>query len=613
VNRTTKRMAAVAGRAASSPAGCAGLLLAFALSLAGCEAEPAVVPTPQTKVEQLASRDDLTLALDGLRKLAQAPDQQSTQRTIFYFNQWLASAKPGAGDWKADRMLENLPLALKSTPGLERLDKLEFTMPDLRHLQTCLWAHDVAQRSRRTQVPPELAEWLKSVESQIGVTEAEQLATAERLFDWTICSMQLDPLPPPPKGPVATAGAAAEPVTPAALGEPGPGYRHMPLDLLMQGRGDAWERARVFILLCRQANIDAVMLGLMDNDSPAPRGWLPAVLLGDQLYLFDTSLGLPLPGPGGKGIAALSQVIGDPALLRQLDVEGEPPYPVTKDDLRIVALIDADPESLAHRMQLLQTALPAEQHLILSTHPSLLEPRLRKCQGVGQVSLWRVPLEAVLYTIGRMQAVSGDPEAAMKLRLELGTFDPNYPLSKGRNLHLQGRYEFADQEPGARRMYLDSRLPDQEILAIRNSEIVRTAHGLQQYLPEDPALQQQALEALTSVAFTRKHHATYWLGLTYHEAGNHSAAIEWLAERTMQAVPPSPWIPGARYNLARCYEDLGQWEAASNWLLSDKDSPQRHGNLLRAKWIAEQHPAESPQPASSSAAQATSATPTSTK
>ena len=46
--------------------------------------------------------------------------------------------------------------------------------------------------------------------------------------------------------------------------------------------------------------------------------------------------------------------------------------------------------------------------------------------------------------------------------------------------------------------------------------------------------------------------------------------------------PPSPWTPGARYNLARCYEQLGQSSLARQWLESDKESPQRHGNLLRA-------------------------------
>ena len=37
------------------------------------------------------------------------------------------------------------------------------------------------------------------------------------------------------------------------------------------------------------------MLAVKDADgNEVP--WLPAVLLGDQLYLFDSQLGLPIPG-----------------------------------------------------------------------------------------------------------------------------------------------------------------------------------------------------------------------------------------------------------------------------------------------------------------------------
>jgi TolA-binding protein len=89
----------------------------------------------------------------------------------------------------------------------------------------------------------------------------------------------------------------------------------------------------------------------------------------------------------------------------------------------------------------------------------------------------------------------------------------------------------------------------------------------------------------TDIAREGKFHATFWLGLTYYEAGKYEAATEWLGERTVQVSPPSPWTPSARYNLARCYEQLGRIDLARQWLESDQDSPQRHGNLLRAKGL----------------------------
>jgi hypothetical protein len=62
--------------------------------------------------------------------------------------------------------------------------------------------------------------------------------------------------------------------------------------------------------------------------------------------------------------------------------------------------------------------------------------------------------------------------------------------------------------------------------------------------------------------------------------------VEWLNERVIGAPLPSPWLPGARYNLARSYEALGETEKAIALYEAD-DSPQRHGNRLRAKWLAE--------------------------
>ena len=50
----------------------------------------------------------------------------------------------------------------------------------------------------------------------------------------------------------------------------------------------------------------------------------------------------------------------------------------------------------------------------------------------------------------------------------------------------------------------------------------------------------------------------------------------------LDASPDGPWTNGARYNLARCYEQMGQLDKAQQLYLID-ESPQRHGNLIRAR------------------------------
>ena len=87
---------------------------------------------------------------------------------------------------------------------------------------------------------------------------AEKLNVPVEYFN-PLRNIQLDPLPPVPRDPLATAGAG-ETIMPSARGEVGPGYAHLPIEILLYGHGDAQERARIFILLCRQVGIDAVML-----------------------------------------------------------------------------------------------------------------------------------------------------------------------------------------------------------------------------------------------------------------------------------------------------------------------------------------------------------------
>jgi Anaphase-promoting complex, cyclosome, subunit 3 len=583
---------------ASVLASAAGYLLAFSEALlTGCKPPAPVVPVQQTAKGPSESDTAMTLALDALRKLAEGIDTQPIQRTIFYLNQWLATHEPAKASWQEDKLLDTLPRTLRvdlGTPGLERLHQLQFAIDDIAYLQQTLWLHDIATRVRREPSPPELKLWLKVIESNVGLPEAEQLATAERLFDWTIRNLQLDPLPPPPKAPEATAGSkSSDAVDPALQGQLGPGYGHVPLQSLLYGHADAHERARIFILLCRQAGIDAVMLGLEEKASPVPRAWTPAILVGRKLYLFEPSLGLPIPGPDGKGIASLDQIAADPKLLRQLDVEGTP-YPIAEKDLaNVIALIDAEPAALSRRMQLLQTALPSSSRLALSIQPSQLEPKLRATKALGTASpcrLWRVPLEAILYQFGYQQVAQRDPRAFQEFSRLNAVFAPNQPLAKARNLHLQGRFETKDDKPAARSLYLTCRPPDREIDALKTSEFFRKSQGLDQALPENPAQREAALDNLIAIARLGKFNATYWLGLTYVEDGKCETAIEWLGQRTVQTAPPSPWTPGARYNLARCYEQLGKFDLAREWLESDNDSPQRAGNLLRSKWLAQQHP-----------------------
>jgi hypothetical protein len=81
-----------------------------------------------------------------------------------------------------------------------------------------------------------------------------------------------------------------------------------------------------------------------------------------------------------------------------------------------------------------------------------------------------------------------------------------------------------------------------------------------------------------------KQNASFWLGLVQYETANYESAVYWLKDRTLEASDGGPWTSGARYNLARTYDRQGSFEQARQLLLLD-DSPQKHGNLLRARYL----------------------------
>jgi hypothetical protein len=97
--------------------------------------------------------------------------------------------------------------------------------------------------------------------------------------------------------------------------------------------------------------------------------WACGVDIGDDrgLYLFDPRLGMPLPGPDGKGIATLREVVAHPELLDRLKVPDGPKYDVTPKDAA---------ESKAYLFCPLNAMSPRMRHLQDELLPPSVEVRL---------------------------------------------------------------------------------------------------------------------------------------------------------------------------------------------------------------------------------------------
>jgi hypothetical protein len=572
------------------------LLLA---GLVGCREESA----PQSRLPQAPvaapqlERDHFAVAVDFLKQRDEHNLDRSAGQTNYYLNRWVRdqTADPR---WMIDRrMLNTLPDAIKRAPATKELTSdralalLEFHPSDVLFLEENRWLHAIAQWAGQQPPLAPLAPWIK--DSGLSAKSARNLTSCIALFDWTVRNIQLEELRPYPKQAVAGPQSAQEGDAsmadwpPSMRGVPGPGYDKYPWHVLLYGRGDAYQRARIFSLLARQLRIEVVMLGI-DRKTGRAEEWLPAVLLDKQLFLFDTELGLPIPGPGGLGIATLAQVIADPRLLESLDVGDKYRYRVRRADLnKVVVLLDASAEYLSQRMRLVEQNLDAADQMILSVSTADLRQELDGCQGVTDVRLWAVPLETNMYQQTRMMMLATNQEMQWQEFLDHGVFQGLGTVVRGRRQHLLGNFEKQGDKLGATALYLVARMSDSQIAEMKTNRDLQKSLGLEKTLGMPDREWEQRLQQVQRLQVESKQHAGYWLGLTHLEEKDYEVAANWLKVRTLESDPDGPWTTGARYNLARCYEAMGRIEEARQLFLID-ESPQRHGCLLRARQLEAQ-------------------------
>ncbi|HKD38244.1 MAG TPA: hypothetical protein VKB78_15630 [Pirellulales bacterium] len=346
---------------AASVLGIAGLLF-----VSGCPSTSgSSTSTATTVTTASASQFRGPLLHNGLHVLTHLEnfDQEpALEQVIDRLNQW-ARTQTGEVDWKPDPLIATLPKQYQNAIWFEKLDDKSFDHDlDGTFLMEARWLRDISDHAR-------------------GRT-TDDLAVAEALFDWTIRNIELIDVPAKP---TAAQALLAKLVN-----------RRLPADVILHGHGTMTQRAWVFMLLGRQQQLDIVMLAVPDPDRGGqPRPWLPALLYKGQLYLFDTSLGLPIPGPGGKGIATLAQAAEDESILKNLDLDEAHHYPIKAAEAKqAMAFIEASPGYLSRRMRLLESQLVSQEKMVLTASPKQIAKQLKDVAHLSpDVKLWTLPYE----------------------------------------------------------------------------------------------------------------------------------------------------------------------------------------------------------------------------
>ena len=562
---------------------------------------PEVDPLQQQSQKEIEQREQKLLAyvVNMLERCDEYELEHVTTRVVERLNQWLEFRR-SARSWKLPQVVVRyVPSDIQRQLGFSRLGRLQFEHHEGVALLESVWLRWISEQAVRQQSP--------------GETQ-DSLQVAQRLFDWTVRNIQMEDV----------------------------GEREvyeLPWQTLLFGRGHPLNRAWVFMLLVRQQGMEAVLLAFpgKKKDEP-PRPWIPAVYVDGELYLFDHMLGLPIPGPGGRGVASLRQAAEDPRILRQLDVPGRFTYPVRAEQLeQVIALFEASPHFLSRRMRMLEDQLAGSHRLVLSIHADYLAEELGRCAHIKQVRPWLWPYQCRLrqsklqsqerqaalrklvpflqlsgqrikgkrsFNLEKALAKAGwkfleqreegqipdadspEQEKEKDRRTEVEVVER--PLWRARILHFRGELE---GEQGAVHHYQLVRVPDRELQRLRQQMRQRLDRQLEQ-MQRNPALSaqqrkeiqqqlQQQAETLWQAMTQAKEDATYWLGLASYDRGDYPLAVEYFKQRILQHSEYRRWIDGARYNLGRSYEALGKYAEAVAAYESDT-SLQRHGNVLRA-------------------------------
>ena len=524
--------------------GVAGVALAvwFAAVGAGCGArtvaKPAAsVPRADTAVARDARNKILSGAFSFLDRLESFDEGRAYEQVFERLNQWIralpSAAAAEAEAWKADPLVERLPERLRSLASAARLSSRSFdSQEDVRYLRDERWLATIARTARAGAL--------------------DDLAIAKRLFEWTVRSLALVGDPP---------------MVPS---EQNPGTRWFtPGEILLSGRASAAQRAWIFLELLRQAGLDGAMLATADA-AGGLRPWVPAVVTGGEAYLFEPAYGMPIPGPGGTGVATVRQAAADPAVLAALSLPDRP-YPVQAGDVPgLAALVAADPLALAWRMGRIEEHLPAGDDTRPGMDVSALARRIAAAlpgESVDRVQFWEFPWE----TLARRQRAPAAVQAALQDELAPQQLTLTEPGSRGgarafRPLFAARVREFRgdiEGPEGAKAAYMAAR-PGRDTIA----ETVKRV----------PPAQADGARAICG---RMKEDATYWLGLLTLAEGETEAAVDFLERMTLVAAPDSRWTDAARVNVARALAGSGRPLEAVKFLREDA-SPQRYGSRLEA-------------------------------
>ena len=591
---------------------------AFLVAVCGCERpEDPMLKILESTTSQ-ARVDDLSRTMDFVLGERQSDQTEFNNNVAQGLNRWAGYSEEqfSSFDWKMDSSLENvLKPYSEDLPAANRMDGSSFLSSDSQYLQSVAWLDFVA---KRVEENPHLGQYelyrlmaddyqpdvdeeapvdaaIEKLNPDLSPDDAQKLSLAIQLFDWVTRNVQLEEEPSYTEDEIEEQ-RLVEADTLSASGLTAPGARRNAWQLLMFARGDYIEKAKLFMMLCHRMELPAVMIATGEEEKP----WAVGVCIGKEFFLFDTKLGLPIPGKGNTSVATLSAVVADTSLLSNLDLSvkeslaDDTKYWVTAKDLeKLTGLAYWNPTSASRRIAVLEGNLVGDQQMSLVQRSDETISKLPEVDNL-EYKPWDISLKTSQFrkVLGETmpKAVSDD---ALAERLAWHFTEEGYIMRfsnyrTARSRFIRGKFEQGEITRSSSRDAIESfallMYEDQTIAGLETDRDLQIMIGIRQANQTPAEFEQQIRSRQAQMRLVRRD-AGLFMCQSHFDNGSVSTTANWVP-KLLDEQDVGRWEPGLRYINARALEFRHQYDEAIEQLKAE--GPQQHGNLIRARLLSEQ-------------------------
>ena len=578
----------------------------------GCNAE--VDPMLKTLDANIisAKTNDISRTMDFIFADRQFDQQDFEEKVSIGLNRWANYSSEEVDDATMDDsdLVKELLTKYKDIEVVKRLQQSSFINTDPHFLQEAFWISEIAKRVTAGQFlnifeyyrlaadnfkPEEddktpVDSVVAKLHPKLDRDQAKELAKALNLFDWTVRNIYLLPELNPSEDEIERQ-RLSDAKNPIAAGVRFTGFQRHPWQTLILSRGDYVDRAKVFLMLARDAGLNAAMLTTGEDQRP----WAVGVVVNDQYYLFDTKLGLPIPNETQGQIATLNELKDNPKLLSNLNLTlkeslaDDTKYWVTEDDLStLIAKVHVVPESLSPRMKGLETSLVGEYRLGLGAFPSKQLDKLPTVDGVKK-ELWGVEFETYRFREAVRKAIPravSDDQLNDRLRWyfkEESYIDNFHPYRTCRVRFFKGDFEALEEDltRNAVESFQFLTYTDDQIDNIGTDKIMMSIAGLAD-IKDATEFDSRLRSTQRQMRLVRRDVGLY-LSQCLFDNGSPGTSANWL-ETIVDKDDVQRWKAGVEYLLGRSYESRKEYDRA----IEDyefEESEQIHGNLIRVRLL----------------------------